>query len=224
MNKQVDAIVVGAGIGGSIAGAYLAKAGQKVRLPTEAEWEYVCRAGTTTAFFSGDDSASIDEYAWHSANSGKILRPIGEKKPNPWGLYDINGSMCHYCSDWFSPDAYTNEREIDPQGPAFSPGGGHVLRGAVFNMGGVNWCRSACRLYDTGASGKAPLVDHVVVGVTLAALGTLSALAAWCCGGQGWMAGAYLGGVVCVAVGFILTLLGLITRYLARLPIVAGRK
>ena len=122
-----------------------AKAGQKVRLPTEAEWEYVCRAGTTTAFFSGDDSASIDEYAWHSANSGKILRPIGEKKPNPWGLYDINGRMCHYCSDWFSPDAYTNEREIDPQGPAFSPGGGHVLRGAVFNMGGVNWCRSACR-------------------------------------------------------------------------------
>lgn len=68
------------------------------------------------------------------------------------------------------------------------------------------------------------LVDHVVVGVTLAALGILSALAAWCCGGQGWMTGAYFGGVICVAVGFILTLLGLITRYLARLPLEPGQR
>lgn len=68
------------------------------------------------------------------------------------------------------------------------------------------------------------LVDHVVLGVTLAAFGTLSALTSWCCGGQGWMAGAYLAGVICVALGFILTLLGLITRYLSRLPIESGRK
>jgi len=67
-------------------------------------------------------------------------------------------------------------------------------------------------------------VDHVIVGMTLASLGIVSALAAWCFGGQGWMTGAYFGGVICVAVGCILTLLGLITRYLARLPIEPGRK
>lgn len=67
-------------------------------------------------------------------------------------------------------------------------------------------------------------VDHVVVGVTLAALGILSALAAWGFGGPSWITGAYFGGVVCVAVGFILTLLGLITRYLARLPVESRRK
>lgn len=62
-------------------------------------------------------------------------------------------------------------------------------------------------------------VDYVVAGVTLAALGTCSALAAWCCGAREWMAGAYLGGIVCVAVGFILTLLGLLMRYLSKLPL-----
>jgi len=71
----------------------------------------------------------------------------------------------------------------------------------------------------TAGSNRGQWVDHGTVGVTLATIGILSALGAWCCGGQGWTAGAFIGGVICVAVGFILTLLGLITRYLARLPI-----
>ena len=131
-----------------------ASTARTIRMPTEAEWEYACRAGTTTRYFHGDDAKGADEYAWHNGNSGRVLKAVGLLKPNPWGLYDINGLMCEYCSDWFSPDAYTNEKEIDPKGPPFSPGGGHVLRSGVYNMGGANWCRSACRLYDTGASGN----------------------------------------------------------------------
>jgi formylglycine-generating enzyme required for sulfatase activity len=82
-----------------------AKTGKNYRLPTEAEWEYACRAGTKSAYFWGDDADKIDEYAWYVNNAEKPM-PIGKKKPNPWGLYDIHGNVAEWCLDHYVADAY----------------------------------------------------------------------------------------------------------------------
>ncbi|MCX7410519.1 MAG: formylglycine-generating enzyme family protein [Planctomycetota bacterium] len=83
-----------------------AKTGHYYRLPTEAEWEYACRAGTTTAYHFGDDVAKLDDYAWHEANSDGKYKPIGKKKPNPWGLYDMHGNAAEWVQDKFDPEFY----------------------------------------------------------------------------------------------------------------------
>ena len=99
------------------------------RLPTEAEWEYACRAGSTTRYNFGDDAAALGDYAWYGQNSRDSVQPVAGKLPNAWGLYDLHGNVWEWCWDWFGP--YTTQASRDPRGPAKSSGR-RVLRGGSF--------------------------------------------------------------------------------------------
>jgi formylglycine-generating enzyme required for sulfatase activity len=98
-----------------------AKTGKIYRLPTEAEWEYACRAGTKSAYFWGDEPDKIDEYAWYVNNAEKPM-PIGKKKPNPWGLFDIHGNAAEWCLDHYVANAYKQFSTDKPTpGPVILP-------------------------------------------------------------------------------------------------------
>jgi len=115
------------------------------RLLTEAEWEYACRAGTTTPFYSG---YSMDDAGWHQGNTAVVVngwndrstRPVGQKLPNAWGLYDMHGNVLEWCWDWMAP--YTAEPKVDPIGP--STGTRRIYKGGCWNVIANN-CRSAYR-------------------------------------------------------------------------------
>jgi len=118
------------------------------RLPTEAEWEYACRAGNTTRFGFGDSGSSLGLYAWYGGGSAldvgeKCAQQVGRKQGNAWGLYDMHGNVFEWCQDWYDEGYYMNSTTDDPTGP--SSGLYRVLRGGSWNS--VAWgCRSANRI------------------------------------------------------------------------------
>jgi len=121
-------------------------AGEEIfRLPREAEWEYACRAGTTTRWSFGDDGSKVSEYAWYRENAWeqgeKFPHVTGLKLPNPWGLYDMHGNVWEWCQDWYGK--YSQASQTDPIGP--ESGSLRVARGGHFTSH-ARFVRSAARL------------------------------------------------------------------------------
>jgi formylglycine-generating enzyme required for sulfatase activity len=123
--------------------------GQTVQLPTSAQWEYACRAGTTTALNSGKNLTStakcsnMDEVGWYEFNSEETLHAVGLKKPNDWRLYDMHGNVYEWCLDWY--EDFPATPVTDPMGPA--TGTKRVFRGGCYYFSGRD-CRSGLRYGD----------------------------------------------------------------------------
>jgi formylglycine-generating enzyme required for sulfatase activity len=117
--------------------------GYRYRMPSEAEWEYAARAGTT-----GDHASNLDAMAWYDANSGSQTHPVGAKQPNGWGLHDMHGNVWEWCQDWYDQSYYRSSPAADPTGPA--SGTSRVLRGGSW-VNFASYARSAYR----GRSGPA---------------------------------------------------------------------
>ncbi len=124
------------------------------RLPTEAEWEYACRAGTTTPYNNGQtntgcgEDANLNPLAWYYYNSNNQTHPVGMKQPNNWNLYDMHGNLKEWCWDYFDFQYYSESPPVDPLGPEFVENEYRSLRGGGWNCGAGD-CRSADRDYRT---------------------------------------------------------------------------
>ena len=133
------------------------ESGAKYRLPTEAEWEYACRAGNKGRFCFGDEEARLGEYAWYSGNSGGKTHPVGQKKPNTWGLYDMHGNVWEWCQDWYGD--YSTSQVTDPTGP--KAGEGRVFRGG-------SWGIYAKHVRSASRNGRRPGYRHYYLGFRVA--------------------------------------------------------
>ena len=120
----------------------------RYRLPTEAEWEYACRAKTTTTFSFGDTPAKLQDFAWFNENAYRqkgeeYAHEVARRKSNDWGLYDMHGNVSEWCQDWYAADYYATSPVNDPMGP--SEGTKRVVKGGGWHDGDAN-CRSSSRL------------------------------------------------------------------------------
>src|SRR5579884_54580 len=125
------------------------KTGKHYRLPTEAEWEYACRAGTKTAYYFGDDPKDLPDHAWYDVNSQGKTHPVGTKKPNPWGLYDMYGNVAEWCLDHYQKDYYskfpTDKPTLQPVLLPTEKRFPHVARGGAWDDEEATKLRSAAR-------------------------------------------------------------------------------
>ena len=118
-----------------------AKTGRYYRLPTEAEWEYACRAGTTTAYSFGDDASQLKDYAWFADNADEVYHEVGEKKPNPWGLNDMHGNVAEWVLDQHTPEGYPLDK-LKKSNPLLIP---KTLYPRTVRGGGWDKPAAACR-------------------------------------------------------------------------------
>jgi len=125
---------------------------KRYRLPTEAEWEYACRAGSSAEFCFGDDPSVLGEYAWYEENSDRRTHPVGRKKPNAWRLYDMHGNVWEWVKDFYAD--YPGGSVTDPVGR--SRGFGHVFRGGSCYVPS-EYCRSAVRGYNDPGNRSHPI-------------------------------------------------------------------
>ncbi len=131
------------------------------RLPTEAEWEFACRAGSTEPHGFGGDASLLGDYAWHKGNSEGRTHPVGRKKPNAWGLHDMHGNVWEWVADWYAPDYYLKSPGKDPRGP--DAGNRRLLRGGSWFFDVGFQCRSAFRHHNLPERGFHTLGFRVVV-------------------------------------------------------------
>jgi formylglycine-generating enzyme required for sulfatase activity len=124
-----------------------------IRLPTEAEWEYACRAGTRTRFSFGDDESDLHRFAWYLGNSDGRTHSVGTKQPNAWGLHDMHGGVYEWCMDWYGP--YAGDDEENPTGP--DAGSARAVRGGCW-FHDQDRCRAAFR------HGTAPSYVYEIIG------------------------------------------------------------
>jgi formylglycine-generating enzyme required for sulfatase activity len=108
-----------------------ARTGRRFALPTEAQWEYACRAGTVTAWSFGDRDDRLADYAW-GRNAGGTTHRVGAKRPNAWGLYDMHGNVAEWCADGYAKHAYPDHAATDPREPPPAAGGSAVFRGGAW--------------------------------------------------------------------------------------------
>jgi len=129
------------------------------RLPTEAEWEYACRAGSDSDYSFGGDPRKLGEHAWFADNAGNKTHPVGKKRPNAWGLYDMHGNVAEWCNDNFDKNYYKASPETNPRGP--SQGKESVLRGGAWRSG-ADTLKSSYRLGDNPGFSDACLARDAI--------------------------------------------------------------
>lgn len=137
--------------------------GWRVRLPTEAEWEYACRAGTESALNDGSsikstraEDKALNRLAWYQEGGDRTLRPVGGRRPNAWGLFDMHGNAAEWCHDWYGP--YEAREQTDPRGP--ERGTQRVIRGGSYDLNAED-CRSAWRFW------REPHDRHQAIGLRM---------------------------------------------------------